>query len=210
VTNPRTSIETGVIELLAPLTRAEGRYLKAVDHYNGELLGKEGLDDIRTALLGRSPGVLVTTGDSTTVEHKLDRRNVIERFQVHLFVISTNWGSDKAQRVGDEASEFDPTLDPGINQMLWDIRGLLERQKPMDGAQFLEHGDDAVIVPGGRGFTMWRARFSVAVHLTIPRVTGVPITEYEALHNIKPLVEPVPLEGEPLINPVITVEGTIP
>ena len=209
MSNPRTDIERGVIALLQPLTRTRGRYCQAVDHSNGEILGKEGVDDIKTALLGRAPGILVTTGQSSTTERKLDRRRVLERFQVELMVVSNHLASDKAQRVGDVAAETDPSLDPGINQMLWDIRRALERQKPVAGGSFLEHQVDAPIVPGGRGFTVWRALYSIVVELEIPRAPAPPIESYEVRNNLAPLTEPVPLPDEPLINPVITTEGTL-
>lgn len=206
MSNPRTDIERGVIALLQPLTRARGRYLMAVDHYNGEIQGKEGIDDIKTALLGRSPGVLVYTGSERTLSRSADRRMATKRFDVLLLVISTSLVSDKAQRVGDDVSEFDLSLDPGINQMLKDAWDLLERQKPLAGGQFLEHVDDGPAVLGGRGFTVWTSRYTVDANVVIPRVTGPIITTYEARNNIAPLTEPVP---ELPVNPVITTEGTV-
>ncbi len=211
MSNPRTDIERGVIALLrASLGREVGRYLRAIDHYNGELVGVKGYDDLKTALMGRPTAVLVTTATSRTTDRGMDRRNVTEKFQVNLYVVSTHWGSDKAQKVGDDAADLDPSLDPGINQMLWDIRGALERQKPIAGGQFMEHADDVELIPGGRGITVWQSSYWIDVRLTIPRAPAPPIESYEARNNLAPLTEPTPLMGESLVNPVVTTEGTIP
>lgn len=215
--NPYTAITNAAIARLAPLGRDAGGYLDAIDPYNGEFAGKRGIDDIKRALRGRQPAILVTTGTTRTRVRALDRRKRELDVDLLLFIVSAHWGSPVAQRAGDELSAVDPTLDPGVDEIRWDALELIlgEQGRLLAGSGFsakrVEHEDDTPIeVPGGMdgaaGITVWRSRYSLLVTLLEAPRAGKRFDLVEGRHNIGSLDD----DGQPVlpVDPTVVTETT--
>lgn len=215
--NPYTAIANAAIERLAPLHRDAGGYLHAIEPYNGEFTGKRGLDDIKRALLGRQPAILVTTGTTRTRVRALDRRKRELDVDLILFIVSAHWSSPVAQRAGDELATLDPTLDPGVDEIRWDALELIlaDQGRLLSGSGFtgkrVEHEDDTPIeVPGGMdgasGLTVWRSRYSLVVTLLEEPRAGKRFDLVEGRHNIGALDD----DGAPVlpVDPVVVTETT--
>lgn len=201
--NPYSALELAVIERLQPLTIDAGRYLKAVDPYNGEFAGERGEDDIKRALLGRQPAILVSCGASRTSRRTLDGKTHETDCDLLLFIVSQHLASLAAQRLGDAYADADLTADPGINQIRRDALELLLKGKLLTGAPYAtkrtKHEDDTPIQAGGSAFTVWRSRYSVAITVREQPAAGTTIEIVEGRHNID--------NGEP-VNPVVITETT--
>jgi len=113
----RRDIENAVIRELSPLLRTRGRYLKAIEPYNGPLAPEADDHDLVRVLLGRAPAVLVSTGSGDYDRVNIRRRMAQLDIQVELLVLSGNLRSGESRNRGDG---FDP--DPGVYQIIEDVR----------------------------------------------------------------------------------------
>ncbi len=118
----RAQIEQGIQSALTQLLKVNGGYLLAVEPHNGELNGgPEFVEEMRQELLGRVPGVLIETGRATYRDRQLQRRRAIEDMDIHLWLVSGSLRSRAARTQGGLATD----ADPGVYQMLEDVRGIL-------------------------------------------------------------------------------------
>jgi len=185
-TAPRILIAQAIVARLAPLTIEAGRYLRALDLYNGELTGKQGIDDLKRALLGRVPAILIAPGASTTTYKTIDRRRAEETIRIEMVFVSQHWGSLTAQLYGTERTEEDPTTDPGVYQMLWDARRLLvDGDKLIAGQRDLAHQDDSEVIPGGQDFTVWRSLWEMRFQVVAEKTPVGPFTSVEERHFVE-------------------------
>lgn len=217
MSNPYTAITLAAMARLQPLHRDAGGYLRAIEQYNGEFTGKRGIDDMKAALRGRQPAILVTTGTTRTTNKALDRRTRQLDVDVLLFAVSAHWGSRVAQRAGDAYAEVEPTADPGVDGIRWDAMELLlaDQGRLLEGTPFtakrIDHQDDTPIeVPGtmegAAAFTVWRSRYSMLVLYRERPRAGTPFDTVEGRHNLGELDN----AGQPVspVDPVITTETT--
>jgi hypothetical protein len=185
--NPRSNIEAAVIMRLEALTRRRGRYLEAVEHYNGEITAQRAMEQVMLELLGRAPAILVVTDTSAARERALNRRRMEETIQLSLLCVSAHRRSTASRKVGDVVSIQDPTADPGINQILWDARQLLLRGRLVVGARRLRHISDNAVIEE-KELTGWRSLYEFVVQVVeAPVASHGPIEIVEHRHN---LVEP--------------------
>lgn len=189
----RADIELAVVSRLQPLTRAAGRYLACLAQYNGEL---DGADDLKAALLGRAPGVLVTTSGASGETKGLRRAESRVMLNIELVVVSNHLRSRVAQKTGDAA--LAPTADPGSYQMLEDIQRRLHghRLVGLEGVELLTWESDGVIVQAPE-LTAWRQVFTTRYRLAALEPAAQPLESIEHRHN---------LDQAAPVNPVVVAE----
>lgn len=187
----RKRLEDAVVTALAGLT-----YLKACQPYSGEIGGARDAEQIRAALNGRVPGVLVSTRDGKYTGTSVQAKRWTNRIDLALLVVSGNLRSQEARQRGDVAGN-----DPGIYQMTEDIRDALAgKDLDVDGAGFLVPSSEEVMahLPG---FTAWQLIYSVDTDANAKKPTRPTITEVAGSVNI-----PAPDDAA---NPVLQLEHTV-
>lgn len=159
----RTRIARAVILMLESLTRRQGRYLEALDHYRGELSSGD-LEQAMTKLRGRAPALLVTVGSSNPESKSTSRLRYLYLYQIEIAVISTHMDSPESREVGG-ADRFEPNADPGIGKMLHDVRRLLAGRSPnVEGCNHLIPEGESIIADGD--LAIYATRFSVGMAFT--------------------------------------------
>lgn len=98
-----------------------GQYLKAVEPYNGEIDQTEGPDDFFRAYRGRSPFVLVAGGSGSYDSESVGKNRYKRVVQVELIVGSNHMRTRENRLRKDVAAKSDPSVDPGIYQIIEDI-----------------------------------------------------------------------------------------
>jgi phage gp37-like protein len=191
----RGQIEVAVIDALAPLRRSAGRYFAAIDHYNGELDAARGPDDIRQALSGRAPALLVTTSGSRGETKGTGRQESRVTLHVELVIISNHLRSLVAQNLG--AGSLDPTADPGSYAMLEDVQASLHgRRLGIPGVEIVVWDSDDVIIQLP-DLTAWRSVYTTRYRIARETIPGVPLDSIEHRHN---------LDQAAAANPVVIAE----
>lgn len=165
----RTRISRAVLLMLEGLTRRQGKYLEALDHYRGELGDNQDHDQVMAKLRGRAPAVLVSVGGASPTSKSTNKRSFLYRYQVEIAIISMHWDSPESRAVGG-ADRFEPNADPGINSILHDVRKLLAGRKPnVAGCNRLIPEGESIISQGE--MAIFATRFSVGMAFEQPRST---------------------------------------
>ncbi len=138
----RTEIEDAVIRELRALTVSRpGGYLRAVKPYQGSLTPSADDEDLNRVLLGQSPAILVTTGDSTFERDTVSNRKSTRDLELHLIIVSSMLRSQEAKARGDDQSR-----DPGVYRILEDcVRQLMMKEFLVTGASFALPRSETVI-----------------------------------------------------------------
>lgn len=201
--NPRSNIEAAVLMRLEALTKMRGRYLEAIEHYNGELTAVRGVEQVMRELIGRAPAILVVTDTSTARERSLNRRRMEETIQLALLCVSANPRSMVARKVADVSAAQSATADPGINQILWDARRLLMQGRLIAGARRLRHVSDTAVIEE-REMTGWRSLYEITVQVVE--------TPFEAFGPVDLIQHRLDLaeSASDLINPVVRADTEAP
>lgn len=122
MSSKRQRIEDAIVaRLIQRLGAPNGRYLQLVEPYNGEIDQVEGPDDIRRALRGMSPVVLVGTGSGVYENQSAQKTRWKRTISIELFVASDHRRSREDRLRADVVAKTDPTADPGIYQITEDI-----------------------------------------------------------------------------------------
>jgi phage gp37-like protein len=195
----RGDIERAVIRQLAPLTTEQGGYLALVGHYNGELDGEHGLDDMQRRLSGAQPAVLVTTSRAVYEVKGTSRSRARVTLDVFVVVVSAHLASREARNLGDDVSVADPRADPGIYQILEDIQDLVWEQPLHVEAAGPARPVSEVFVAQAPELTAWRAHYQVTYDARLAAAPALTIHEVEHHHN---------LENSDPVNPVVV--GRVP
>ncbi len=196
--SPRENVEAAVIAKLDSLRRERGGYLQEVGHYNGQIDGASGPEDLKRRLLGLCPAILVTTGTSSSRERSLNRRRQEESYNVELLTVSNRPSSREMRTVGAPAPGEVSGDDPGIYRIMYDARLLLVKKTlGIGGVRRLRHISDTVVIQID-DLTAWRSLFEVRVQVVeeIEEDLG-PFTSLEHRHNLE--------DSEP-VNPVVVGE----
>ena len=118
--NIRSGVENAVVAALNPLGKHNGQYLRTLRVYNGDLTPGTEDEDFQRVTAGAMPAILVSTGDG--VYERLTMGRVADRvFTIELLIGSTNLRSQENRFRGDSGL----SNDPGIYQMLDDVRNLI-------------------------------------------------------------------------------------
>ena len=197
--NARSNVEAAVVMRLEALTKLRGRYLEKVDHYNGELTALRAVEQVMRDLLGQAPAVLVVTDTSQARERALNRKRMEETIQVSLLVISANPRSHVSRKVADVSAVQNLTADPGINQILSDVRQVLLQGRLIEGARRLRHVSDTAVIEE-KEMTGWRSLYEIQVQVfeRAPEAYG-PVDIIEHRHNLVETTKPT--------NPVVIGEA---
>jgi hypothetical protein len=152
--------------MLEGLTRRQGRYVDALDHYRGELNSND-FEQVMAKLRGRAPALLVTVGSSAPESKSASKLRYLYRYQIEIAVVSLHMASLEARDTGG-ADRFEDNADPGIGQMLHDVRGLLAGRSPnVDGCGKIIPEGESIIADGD--LAIFAARYSVGMAFTQPR-----------------------------------------
>lgn len=158
----RTQLEDAVRSRLGGLLKVAlggeaAGYLEAVEVYQGPLEPTQGdMTQLARVVQGRACGALVTTGDGDYTVATADDHFADLEAPVEILVFSTNLRSDESKVRGDGVSS-----DPGIYQMIEDIRGRLWLYElGIEGVGFLRPAGERAVVRNGT-HAIWRLTFAV-------------------------------------------------
>ncbi len=194
-TSKRTMIEAALLELLEPLSVRQGRYLALLDQYNGEIGGGASEQDVRNALRGLVPAVLLQTGSAAYVADSMKRNRTVATLQIEILIASAHLRSHEARNIGDEASTGDASADPGAYQIMADVVDLIVgRDLAIDGVSVVRPISEIVTMQAPT-LTAWVVRCEVDYrHEAAPvAAIGGPYTEIHHRGN---------LENSAAVNPV--------
>ena len=196
----RTMVERAILALLETLTIRQGRYLQRLDHYNGEIGSEDALEDIVGALQGNVPAVLIQTASASYDSTSIARSRLKATIQVEILLISAHMRSRESRNVGDEASVNDPKSDPGIYQIIADVRSVLcSRPLGVQSAQMLVPVTEQVVIQTPQ-LSAWVMRYSIDYRFDQTVVApGTVIESVLARHN---------LDDSAPVNPVAEGEAT--
>lgn len=174
----RTKLRRSVLDLLAPLGRASGGYLHAIEPWGGVIRGYQdelGIGLMHEALVGRSPAVLVALGDRLPTDKHLG--GFASRCSVELLVYfySSSLRGDLEGRVEiDAVGLADNRADPGLDVMLEHVEELLVGQRPGTTPtikNIVFRGEEEVRTEAD--FSLWLQRYTVAVDRAINPNRGI-------------------------------------
>lgn len=156
----RQQIEDGVIaeleERIGRLKNPQSGYLTAIEPYNGEITDSDGPEDMRLALRGRSPVVLVTAAGAALTPESVTRRRYMRRITVELYAISNHLRSRPDRLRRDVVAAGDATADPGIYRIAEDVQQLLSgNDLGLAGVGPLSPAREDVLLQL-KDFTVWR------------------------------------------------------
>lgn len=195
----RAMLEASLIAALSPLLRVHGRYLRAVEHYNGEIDRAQGVEDVYRALLGRQPAILVSSSLASRRSRSISRTRSISILNLELLLVSAHLRSPVARNLGDDVSAMTPTADPGAYQMMVDIRKLLDgRRLPVAGSSPLVWNDEAIVIQVPE-MTAWRVVYQTRVRLV--QQPGLASGQFESVEHRHNLIDADP------VNPVVVGES---
>lgn len=190
---PRNMVLNGVRLKLEALHRRQGRYLRLVEQYNGELQTEEGVARLERALVNAKPAVLIQVGNGDYDTVDIGKRRFRWNVNIELLIVSENLKSDRHQLTGDQLSVVDDGADPGVNRMLRDILHVL-------GGKRLGVLGDGRVVPSrefpvhqGPDFTMWLATYKFHANIrteTDDEMHATALTDIESTQNISGLDSP--------------------
>lgn len=167
----RTQIEQAIVARLAGKKYAAGGtgYLRAIEAYNGDLTGAEGVDDMKRLVGGRCPAVLVSTSDGSYQSIQVQRRKAILDLQVELLVIASSYRSREARTQGKPVAAPQPGEDPGIYRVIEDVRlALMGSTLGLPGVHPLAPVSERAVVHAP-GFCIWQLVYKTDVEAFLPR-----------------------------------------
>jgi hypothetical protein len=152
--------------------------------YNGELTGEDGVDLIKRALNGRTPGLMVMTGAGAYRGEDTRAQRYMESLEVQFLVASTSYRSRLAQVHGDGVSHS--TDDPGLYKVAEDVtRWMSGFDLEIDGIGPLKPGKQEVLYHGP-SFCLWLLTFTTEVDRFFDRrnQAGLPLLEVDGWFNL--------------------------
>ncbi len=194
----RTVVRNAVVERLSPLLRTNLGFLAAISKLGGQLrrMDDEAITQMYTALLGRTPSILVACGDRTAQPNGIGGYKQMTFLDVHVYFVSKHQRSLLARVESDVVSagvgEVIPPLasaDPGIDVAMQCAEELLvgqqlERAKPSPPAapaagetgtgviRHMELRREEEFVTNNQ-ITIWEQTYVVQVSRSIDRTRGV-------------------------------------
>lgn len=211
----RTLIRNAVIAKLAPLLKANGRYLHAIKpmprRYRGE--GDDaGRQQLVNTLLGQAPAIAVALGRKTYEATDGDAFLSLAELEVSIAVISQH-GRDPALVEGrlatDVVGDAALTSDPGIEAALEHIEELLLGQDlGVAGTTELRPVDEEEVETAENG-TIWQQTYTLRVERQInPSRGNTLITSIEARTTPEGIADSDPNSAADL-NPLVTTVAAL-
>lgn len=136
----RTVVRNRVAELLSPLLRKNGGFLRAIDKLDAplEAYDDDGLQELFSLLLGRAPSIVIACGDRD-VQPAGAAFRAMSFLEVHVYFVNNTPRSLIARAEGDVVSAGSPshtppiaaddTADPGIDVAMQCAEELLIGQR---------------------------------------------------------------------------------
>lgn len=130
----RTRLQLGVVDILTPLTRAEGGYLGSVIPYGGIVwsTNNDGPDiEMMMRTFNRTPAIGVATGTRTATTATVNKRHAIGPCELLLFFATQHSRDHLTGRlVSDAVALADDQADPGLHVMMQHALELVLGQFP--------------------------------------------------------------------------------
>jgi hypothetical protein len=163
----RQQLEDAVIAALkAKIGRAGNPgcgYLAAAEPYNGEVSRAEGPDDLRAALRGRSPCVLVAAGTAIFDSRSTQRTKYTRTITLELFAVSNHHRTRPSRLRSDVVAQANPTADPGIYRIAEDVHLAISGVQVTSGIDglgpIMPRAEDVVLQLDD--LTVWRLAYEV-------------------------------------------------
>jgi hypothetical protein len=166
-------------------------YLKTAERYGGQFSGKDRVEEIREALAGRTPGVLVMSAGAVFRTPNVQRSEFTKDLELHVYCCDSSFESPEAGSAGDEASLDGQGGSPGAYTIMEHVVARLTRLAPADGIGVLVPSkEDPIIVH--KDLHVWLVIFNVDLDATIPdrRLEGVEdLEEIAGRVNVGPASE---------------------
>lgn len=168
----RQVVIEGIVDLLSRLMVTTGGFLRAIEPTDIETRGKfdrEAAEVILQELAGRTPGVLVTTGDmpfQTAGSSPFAWRGELE---VHVYILVNSLRSRIARVAGDVTSAAEETADPGAYAITEHVRQLLVGKRPGGtlGAIKELRPVSEIRLDGDGALEIWHQTYRVRLEFTI-------------------------------------------
>lgn len=186
----REIVQLGVVDLLQRLLVANGGYLEAVEPTQAIV---ESADDDRSIaeildqLGGRTPAVMVSTGDASfETAGDVDRWKVPTR--VHVYFFNNAMRSKLERTVPDVVALADPKADPGVFVAMEHVRMLLCGRRP--GGTTHSIAELKPIrerrVAADPEVTIWEQTYSVQLGIVVnmKRDISLELTQINAYHRL--------------------------
>jgi len=192
----RQALEDAIIAELATKLGRVGNpqtgYLQEVAPYNGQITDSAGPDDLRRALRGQAPAVLVVAADARLTAESVTRRRYARRITVELYAISTHMRTRENRVRSDVVADSDSTADPGLYRIAEDVQQILSgNDLGLDGVSpFIPLREEILLqLPD---FTCWRLTYAVETDAHVrPHGWGdVPLESYEIDANLDADTDP--------------------
>lgn len=215
----RTLVRHQVLALLAPLLKANGGFLPAVLPLPGTLRsyeGGDGVNQLYTTLLGRSPAIAVVCGDRRQERASVSGFRNLSELEVHLYFVNNSMRSLMARVEADVVSTGDPnaqppiaasdTADPGLEVTMELAEELLTGQS-IDTVKGVIKQLELVREEGlytGNQHTIWQQTYQVTVTRSINRNRNI----QQRITGFSTIVRP---SGEAIDSPAaITFTTEVP
>lgn len=186
-----------------------GGYLAEVEAYNGEIDQSEGPEDIRRALRGRSPMILVAAVGGSFTPESQSRRRWMRLITMEMYVASNHNRSRENRTRSDVVADGDPTADPGIYQIVEDVQQILSgNDLGLSGVGPLSPRREDVLLQE-KDFTVWRLLYDTATdaHTKPHDFADRQLTDYQINGNL------VDDDGETVLpdppNPLAEADGDL-
>lgn len=205
----RTVLVESAIALLAPLTVAEGGYLKAVVEYGGVVrssMDEDGVKLLSDCLSGRAPAIAIGIGDGVG-QPKGDRLNMAEELELLVYHFNNNArglarGRTNVDVAGAASNQADPGLHVAIEHAMELLAGQYTAIAPM--CNHIRY-DRTVELVTRRDLTIWLQTFQIRVSRTLKRFRTAPellksihwrfIREHDEANQPLPPTKPSTLES---------------
>lgn len=204
----RLDLELGIDRQNLGATVSRG-YLRTIAPYNGEIDGAQSAEDIRAALRGRAPGVLVSTTGATYQSRSTRRRRFDREITVELILISNHRRDRETRLRADLVSQGDPSADPGIYRILADVlQQLAGDDLGVDGIGPLSPSAEGPLARFD-DFTAWQMTYRADELLKVPeRLTTQAHTDYHLETQVVDEVNQQVIAEPP--NPMVEADGQLP
>lgn len=142
-------------------------YLKDAKRYAGEASGKERLEQVREALAGRTPAVLVMTAGAIYRTPNVQRTEFTRDLELQLYCCDASFESREAAALGDDLSIDGAGATPGVYRVMQDAVERLTRHQPASSIGLLIPSKEEPVIVDAE-LQVWLVTFSVDLDTTVP------------------------------------------
>ncbi len=211
MSSQRQRLEDAIeVRLIQRLGTPNGRYLEAVEPFNGQLDQTDGPEEFLRALRGRSPAVLIGPGSATYERESVAKNRWKRSTSIELLVSSAHDRTRENRHRSDVVADVDPSADPGIYQILEDVFDAIAGDCfGLEGIGRLDPIREDVLLQED-AFTVWRVTYESMMDAIGKKHDADPqlFTSYEINANLIDDDGETQLPDPP--NPIVEADGTLP